>query len=143
MEKLTRIVVPVDASRGAARAVELASTLAAATGAELDVLHVSYFAPETDAIEATWLDTSVVDSVAAEEEAALTQARQIIPTGVTANYHHRTGIPADAIIDFARERGAGLIVVGARGLGMMEGFLLGSVSQEIVERATIAVAVAK
>lgn len=143
MGKLTRILVPVDASRGARRAVALAAELAAATGAELDVLHVSYFDPETDAIEATWLDASVVEPVADEERAALEQARELIPETVQAAYHHRTGTPADAILEFARESGTGLIVVGARGLGVVEGFLLGSISQEIVERATVAVVVAK
>ena len=66
----------------------------------------------------------------------------ILKTGAWAvplNYR----IPADEILRFAEEKGHELIVVGGRGLSGVKGFLLGSVSQEIVERATVSVAVAK
>ena len=143
MEKLARILVPVDASRGAAKAVKLATELALATGAVIDILHVSYFDPKTDSDTKSWLDTSILDSAADEEKLVLDRARALLPTEIQAKFHHRTGIPTDEILSFADESKADLIVVGARGLGIVESFFLGSVSQEIVERATVTVAVAK
>ena len=41
--KLARILVPIDASEGAGRAAAFAVNLAEITGADVDVLHVTYF----------------------------------------------------------------------------------------------------
>lgn len=43
--------------------------------------------------------------------------------------------PAAAVASAASEAKAGLIVVGSRGLGRVKGFLLGSVSQQVVHDA--------
>lgn len=143
MKNLTRILVPVDSSAGADRAVTLAADLALATGAVLDVLHVSYFDADTDDDNESWLPASIAGPVGRAGQEALERARKHVPASVTANYHRRTGIPADEILSFVSENQTGLIVIGCRGLGMVKGFLLGSVSQEIVERATVSVVVAR
>ena len=143
MKKLTRILVPVDASEGAERAVEFAVALAEPTGAVLDILYVSYFDTDTDAEEESWLPEAIAGPVGAREKEALERAGKHVPPSVMAEYHCRTGIPADEILRFAQEKQTGLIVVGCRGLGFVEGLLLGSVSQEIVERARVSVAVAR
>jgi len=44
----------------------------------------------------------------------------------------KSGPPARTIVGFAKEHDAGLIVIGSRGLGDIEGFLLGSVSHKVV-----------
>ena len=143
MKKLTRILVPVDASNGAKQAVRLAAELAAATGAALDILHVSYFDTDTDAFEESWLPEAIAGPVGIEEQEALERARKHVPSSVPAEYHRRTGIPAEEILQFAEERPDDLIVVGCRGLGFMQGVLLGSVSQAIAERASVPVLVAR
>ncbi|HEY9022120.1 MAG TPA: universal stress protein, partial [Paracoccaceae bacterium] len=43
----------------------------------------------------------------------------------------RAGQPARTIVSFAKEHEADLIVIGARGLGSVETFLLGSVSHKV------------
>ena len=63
MKNLTRILVPVDSSAGADRAVTLAADLALATGAVLDVLHVSYFDADTDDDNESWLPASIAGPV--------------------------------------------------------------------------------
>ena len=143
MEKLSYILVPVDGSAGSAKAVKLAATLALATNANLMILHVSYFDSNTDSDESSWLPDSIAGSVGSEEQSALAGARKLLPPQIAVSYHTRTGIPADEIIAFAEANQVDLIVVGGRGLGIVEGFLLGSVSQEVVERATVTTLVAK
>jgi nucleotide-binding universal stress UspA family protein len=46
-----------------------------------------------------------------------------------------TGLPAEVILEYEEILDADLIVMGSRGLGVVKGVLLGSVSQYIIERA--------
>jgi nucleotide-binding universal stress UspA family protein len=43
----------------------------------------------------------------------------------------KAGQPARTIIEFARDRDVDLIVIGSRGLGSVERYLLGSVSHKV------------
>jgi len=45
------------------------------------------------------------------------------------------GDPAGRIVEAARKRGADLIVIGSRGLGDLQGMLLGSVSHKVAQLA--------
>jgi nucleotide-binding universal stress UspA family protein len=47
----------------------------------------------------------------------------------------RNGLPADEIIDAAKELNADLIVIGSRGLGEVRSVLLGSVSERVLHTA--------
>ncbi|MGJ3263006.1 MAG: universal stress protein [Salinarimonas sp.] len=51
--------------------------------------------------------------------------------------------PAEALVDVAREEGADVLVIGSRGLGRLQGLILGSVSQKVVHDAPCAVLVVK
>jgi len=45
------------------------------------------------------------------------------------------GPPARTIVGFAKEKNVGVIVMGSRGMGDIEGFLLGSVSHKVTGMA--------
>lgn len=144
MDDEVRILVPVDGSEGACRAMDTAVSLAQAVGASLDILYVSYFDSATDSEEEdSWLPDIVTRPSGREAKAILTQARQRVPDSVPVTVHQRTGIPAQEIVAFSREQGVRLIVVGGRGLGVVEGFLLGSVSQQVMEEAEASVLIVK
>ena len=49
--------------------------------------------------------------------------------------HAREGDPADAILDVAEETGAGLVVVGNKGMTGASRFLLGSVPNKVSHHA--------
>ena len=53
-----------------------------------------------------------------------------------AGAHLRRGEPAEEIARLSEEIGAGLLVVGSRGLGTIARLVLGSVSEEVVYRAS-------
>ncbi|MDX2223937.1 MAG: universal stress protein [Rhodospirillaceae bacterium] len=61
-------------------------------------------------------------------EAAVVAAASVIDVRQVLSSDH----PAAAIAAAAAEAGADLIVMGSRGLGRLKGFLLGSVSQQVV-----------
>jgi nucleotide-binding universal stress UspA family protein len=53
------------------------------------------------------------------------------------------GYPSDALVEYAEEVGAGLIVVGSRGRGDLASLVLGSTSHRVVNQASCDVLVAK
>ncbi len=141
--KLSRILVPVDASATSGRALKFAANLAEQMDAKLDVLHVTYFTSETDAEEESWLPNDIAGDVRSDEVATKEMIQQCMPESAKYEYHRRTGMPVEEILQFAEESLPDLIVTGGRGLGVVEGFFAGSVSQELVERAQTAVMVVK
>ena len=141
--KLSRILVPVDASDTSRRALLFAANLAQEMQAKLDILHVTYFTSETDAQEESWLPDEIAGHVRSDEAATKSMVEGCKLENVAYQYHCRTGIPVEEILQFAEESLPDLIVTGGRGLGVVEGFFAGSVSQELVERAQTAVMVVK
>jgi nucleotide-binding universal stress UspA family protein len=74
----------------------------------------------------------------AEEEARRKldeQMRQVGQTGEVVEVHARLGRPDAEIVGLADELGAGLIVLGSRGLGSLRRALMGSVSDSVVRHA--------
>jgi nucleotide-binding universal stress UspA family protein len=105
-----KIMVGYDGSEAAARALEVAVSLAG-YGSTLTVVTV-----KTDA---------------SDESAARDARQQLQQRLVQAGYHETTGEPAKQLVKKARELGADLLVVGRRN-GRP---LLGSVSSKVVRRA--------
>src|SRR5262249_9269220 len=62
-----------------------------------------------------------------------------LPVTVTVQRHR----PVEAILEQAREDGADLIVVGSHGMGAVERFLIGSVSERVARYAHCSVLVAR
>lgn len=132
------IVVGYDASPAASRAFALALVLARSTHARLFLLNVREAEPDraepTTEEESTSVETAIAASVAAwaaraaEEGVAFTAVTRERPTSV-------------AIVNLAEEVGAGLIVVGTRGLRPVAKAVFGSVSSDVVARAHVPVLV--
>jgi nucleotide-binding universal stress UspA family protein len=66
-------------------------------------------------------------------------AAQVEAAGVEVATYAREGDPADAILDVAEETGAGLIVVGNKGMTGAKRFLLGSVPNKVSHHAPCSV----
>lgn len=141
--KRKRILVPVDGSEGSAQAVALAGEVALATGCTLDILHVSYFDSKTDSQADSWLPDEVAGDVGNQQQEVLDKAQASLPENLVADFHLRTGNPVEEILRFAHQQQDWLIVVGGRGLGAVEGFLMGSVSQQLLEESPVSVLVAR
>jgi len=135
------IVCAVDGSRHALRAAELASELAAKVGAKLTFLTVTKPVKLTDDVKRymaaehlTGSPQYVLDEMTERilEEAKDCAKRCGVAKAVT---EVKIGSPARTIVDFAGRGSADLIVLGSRGLGDIEGMLLGSVSHKVTSLA--------
>lgn len=139
---MQRIVVGIDGSQGARRALEWAITEATLRDAHLVVIH-AWLEPAAVAVG------SVITAGGVEPEVFEDTAWRILtdlvaevdtsglPQGMES--HVVAGGAARALLDAAQD--ADLIVVGSRGLGGFTGLLLGSVSQQVAHHATCPVAI--
>ena len=137
------IVVGTDGSQTAGEAVRQATELAKSVGATIDL--VSAYEPVPTARlreEQTQVPRDLEWAVNPREdvEATLKEAADSIKEGgVEVQTFAREGDPADAILDVAEERGAGLIVVGNKGMTGAKRFLLGSVPNKVSHHAPCSV----
>ena len=137
------IVVGTDGSDTAKEAVRQATELAQKTGSRLDL--VSAYEPVSSARlreEAQQVPKDLEWMVNPREDVDATLAtagEQIKEAGVEVQTFAREGDPADAILDVAEERDAGLIVVGNKGMTGAKRFLLGSVPNKVSHHAPCSV----
>ena len=134
------ILVPVDGSEGSDRAVAEAISVAQTCGAKLNFLYVANI--NQLAINAC-LSDAILEAVSKAGNVILDRAMEMVPSGIEKEAFSETGTPAGVILDFAMNNPTDLIVMGSRGLGVVKGVLLGSVSQYIVEQAKCPVLVVK
>ena len=139
---MQRIVVGIDGSQGARRALEWAVAEAKLRDAHLVVIH-AWLEPAAVAVGSV-ITAGGVEPGIFEETAERTVADVMgavdttgLPHGVET--HVVAGVPALSLIDASAD--ADLVVVGSRGLGGFTGLLLGSVSQQVAHHATCPVVI--
>ena len=138
--EIKNILVPVDGSEGSDRAITHAISIAEICEAKLSFLYVANI--NQLAINAC-LSDAILEAVTKAGNVILDRAMEMVPSGIEKEAFSETGSPAVVILDFATSNNADLIVMGSRGLGIVKGVLLGSVSQYIVEQARCPVLVVK
>ncbi|MFC2315727.1 MAG: universal stress protein [Selenomonas massiliensis] len=140
--KYARILVPVDGSQESLRAVRVAGEFAHAVHSTVYLLYVSPFDKSTDEGDVSWLPASIVRPAAEEAHEIFAAALACLPNEVPRERAHRAGTPADEILRFIDEMSIGLVVIGGRKRSRMSGFLLGSVTQAVLEHAHSSVMIA-
>jgi nucleotide-binding universal stress UspA family protein len=126
---LEKILLAVDMSHHARKAVPAAAELAKAGGGSVHVLHVRelyYPVPPRVVGDSPEEAQELVDGVVAELKQAGVEADGMVRTSTG-------GSPASTILEEARELGAGMVVVGSRGLSDLGGLLLGSVAHKVIQ----------
>lgn len=134
------ILVPVDGSEGSDRAVAQAIAMAEVLAAKLHFLYVANI--NQLAINAC-LSEAILEAVTKAGNVILERAMEMVPTGIDKESYSETGSPAVVILDYAATNNIDLIIMGSRGLGVVKGVLLGSISQYVIEQAKCPVMVVK
>jgi nucleotide-binding universal stress UspA family protein len=140
---MKRIVVGVDGSDGATAALRWARDLAAQVGAELEVVNGWQLTPGgVDQASVPDLDQrrgQVEEGAREIVDQALSAAGAVAPDGVLVLKTVAEGSPESVLLERARD--ADLLVVGSGRRGGSAGVVLGSVSRQVVDRATVPVTV--
>jgi len=145
-DAIRRVVVAIDLSmQHARRCVSFASQLANATGCEtiiLTVLKNSEISDTEGRIDHTKLQK--VEGEARNVHEALTVRSNLFTfQNKLRSEFVKSDDVADAICDYCKRAGADLVIVDRRGVGFLEGAILGSVSTKVIKNSPCSVLVAK
>ena len=150
--KMDTILCATDGSDHARTALDIAADLAHAHHARVLVLHVQGSHGSGRIPEALEILEKLEHIRLTEADILRAAAEQIAKQGVMALKDRGVaqvealvveGDPARQIIETARERGVDVIVLGSRGLGDLQGLLLGSVSHKVAHLAPCTCIIAK
>ncbi len=127
-----RIVVPVDGSEHSRKALDYAKALAEKFNSTIWLVHAF---PQTSDL----LGYNEYEKLVARREAAgqkiLDEAHAHLGTDLDVREELLEEPATEAILNVAETRQADLIVMGTRGLGTLQGLLMGSVSNKVLHHA--------
>lgn len=136
---LKKILVPIDGSEISLRALDFAVDLAGKYDSELLVFNVEI------PLDGTWRGELIKDNKQKEQFLHPLRAAELrVPESDKVKFQQVVDLrPAECICNKAKGDQFDLIVMGNRGLGMLEDILMGSVSSKVVKLAKCPVVVVK
>ena len=139
----SKVLIPVDGSPASLRALDFAIEMARpSAGASLVLLNVQTISASeatSAAMGSDWQDTASRASAGALEQAV----KKCEDGSIRFSTLIKTGLVAEAIAQVARDEGINHIVMGTRGLGSIQGLLLGSVAMKVVHLAEVPITLIK
>ncbi|TJY41140.1 universal stress protein [Cohnella pontilimi] len=138
------ILAAYDGSKAAKKALEHAVAIASiGPNTKLTVAHVLYRPVFDIGSFAYGSSEEYMKQVEQFETSIMEHAREIIAPIPYSRIVVLTGNPVPAILDYAKDNHCDLIVMGSRGLGAIQEWMLGSVSHHVVQKAQVPVLVVK
>ncbi len=143
------ILSPVDGSRNSDLAIKESGILAKKFKAKLTLLHVAHtetsfskqysddYADESNVSYMSEIDKKEADDILKQS------LKTLKPMDVKSETSIRMGEPATEILDFATENDIDYIVMGSRGLSGVKKFLMGSISNRVMEHSDCSVLIVK
>jgi len=139
---MKNIVVAIDFSNATPGVLEMATRLATAFGAGLQLLHVVEPEPSYTAYGFTPDEFPAMNAFHEEAQrratlkmdGLLATVREQVP-GATS--HITEGSPLHSLLNHVKDSGADFVVVGSHGHGVIASLLLGSVAEGLVRKATV------
>jgi nucleotide-binding universal stress UspA family protein len=140
------ILVPVDGSSAAEKALDSAVELAGLTDAAISILTVyrHHGMLEASLSMVGHKDLGPIDDALRDHATAIAEAakKRAVELGAkAARAYVKNGPVARSILTFAENNATDLIVVGSRGAGTVDRYLLGSVSHKVTSVSTCPVLV--
>lgn len=135
---IRKLLIGFDGSESSRAAFELALDLANKYGAEIHVLAVARPPEFGEEVE-----TEAVIEQSRRHHAKLLSPLRARAAGLDAHFEVRVGHPAESIVLYAEDHGIDHIVVGHRGHGLFERWLIGSVARVVIAYAPCAVTVVR
>jgi nucleotide-binding universal stress UspA family protein len=129
---MQKIVVGYDDTEASQRALERAATVARAFQSQLMITSV---APLLTSIGRSAGPVDPVDPPEKHAEELAAARSYLDGQGLQAEYVPAVGNPADTIVELANQRGADLVIVGTRELGVLQRVLGQSVSDSVAHHA--------
>jgi nucleotide-binding universal stress UspA family protein len=134
---LRQVMVPLDGSPLAERALPLAADISRATGATLLLVRVEPFVSAgTASYEAVPDITQFDDEVVTAAEAYLHRVATELPQGVHCETFVLRGFTAASLIEFAEKEGVDLVVMSTHGRGGLRRLAMGSTADRMVRAGT-------
>ncbi|MBI5625670.1 MAG: universal stress protein [Nitrosomonadales bacterium] len=140
-----KILVPVDGSDNALRAVEHVVKNIAALKERPQMLLINVQWNVATGNVKLFINQKTIDDYYREQGlAALQSARAVLDAAALPyQYHISIGTPAEAIVQYANEQGIDQIVMGRQGQGGLQALLLGSVVNKVLHLASCPVTLIK
>lgn len=141
-----KILVPVDGSKQAMEGVKVASDYAKTKGAEVNIMTVISYISDIDLELSASERDRLLESMKSRGEEILEKAKDIAKSHGVADVNTilSTGTSAaHEIVSFAEKEKTDLIIIGSRGMGATQRFLLGSVAGKVVRYSPCCVYVVK
>jgi nucleotide-binding universal stress UspA family protein len=142
----SRILVAVDGSPFAERALEHAVDLSKKYHAKLLIVHVVLrrFYAVTPSEAGVLATTVFVKEMESEGKKIITRSEEVVKAA-GAEYECKLvqGVPADELVKIAQKEKVDLIVIGSRGLTEVRAFLLGSVSDKVSHHSKCPILIVK
>jgi nucleotide-binding universal stress UspA family protein len=139
-----KILLAIDGSAHAEKALKYARDLALRDGAQVIVVHAFQPLPSYHVHPGeTWGDKIVARHITVGRELADEAGQKLQAAGIDVIVEVLEGPAADAILRVANTRQPDLIVMGSRGHGELASLLLGSVSHRVLAHIQVPVLIVK
>ena len=151
---LTKILVALDGSELAERALPVAQDLAGLSGASIHLIQVVSRQPEAEASRSVKSDGPISSELEQGLARQLVESRimrgkgylerveaQVKIEGLQVESALLEGAPEEKIVEYSREHGIDLVVIGSHGYGGVKRLLLGSVTDRVIRSCEVPVLV--
>ena len=148
----TRILVPLDGSELAEKALPVAKSIAQSSGTTIHLVQVVSRLPELEAgrtglsIQVAELEIGVARQlvearITRGKEYVTSVAAQIEKEGIEATTALLEGAPSENIVNYAKEHGIDLVVMSTHGYSGLKRFFVGSVTDRVIRSCEVPVLV--
>lgn len=142
------ILIPTDGSSTATQAAEQAFELADLCGATVHVLHVVELPHQASVDTLSEVDMPLSDETVSAREEAGEQLTSAIAENASGRGRDTVtevtrGFAPETILDYVAENGIDLIVMGTHGRSGLDRWLLGSVTERVIQQSDIPVHVVR